>query len=224
MAWYPKAIKKPISIDANDPRIHPIGLITHVDAGNSPDLFNFWQSPGSDGLESHFHAAKKDNLFQYRDNEIEADANLKANSFIRTSDGKRYGFTSMETQGFGTGEWTDFQLQCIKDVYTWGHQTFDWPYRVCPGPFAGGLGYHTMWGAPSQWTPVSKSCPGNDRIAQFHDVLVPWLASKHKVMYTVKDGDTWRSIARDQEIGTFDLYNLNNDIKKPVPGTRIRIK
>jgi hypothetical protein len=43
--------------------------------------------------------------------------------------------------------------------------------RSCADP--AGLGYHTLHGAPSCWTPVSKSCPGAVRKTQWRDVLLP---------------------------------------------------
>jgi flagellar capping protein FliD len=33
--------------------------------------------------------------------------------------------------------------------------------------------HNTMWGAPSQWTPVSKTCPGVIRIRQFNQTVLP---------------------------------------------------
>jgi hypothetical protein len=157
----------------NDPLIKSVGLILHVDGGNASSLFKYFSGP-SGGIESTLFCKKaKGPGEQYRDTGREADANLKANSWV--AGGIRYGFTSLETQGYASGEWNDWQLSEIKRTIMWGHEHHSWQLRVCPGPYSGGIGYHTMWGAPSAWTPVAKSCPGKDRIAQFHDIIVPWL-------------------------------------------------
>jgi hypothetical protein len=173
MAWYPGAVKKEIRPGVNDPLIIPLGIILHTDAGNSSSLFNYFNGP-SGGIESHFHIPKSKPVEQYRDTGYEADANLKANSFY--IGGMRYGFISIETQGLAGDPWTDYQLAEIKKLILWArsvHQRIE--LRVCPGPFSAGIGYHTLFGSPSPWTPVAKSCPGPVRIKQFNNVIVPWL-------------------------------------------------
>lgn len=177
MALYPGARQRPITPGANDPAIIVVGAILHVDAANSKSLYGYFSGP-SGGIESHFHVPKELQVEQYRDTGREADANLKANSFIKN--GKRYGFISIETQGFGAGEWNAYQLAEIKALLLWLSKTHNFPLRRCPGPFEAGVGYHTMWGAPSEWTPIAKDCPGPDRVKQFGNVLVPWFAAASK--------------------------------------------
>jgi hypothetical protein len=172
MALYPGAVKKLIAPGSTDPPIIVVGVILHVDAGNSSSLYNYFNGP-SGGIESHFHIPKTKPVEQYRDTGREADANLKANSFIKN--GKRYGFISVETQGLEREEWNAYQIGEIKKLLLWAHETHGVPLRRCPAWDQGGVGYHTMWGAPSQWTPVAKSCPGPARIKQFNNIIVPWL-------------------------------------------------
>jgi hypothetical protein len=171
MALYPGARQRPISPGASDPRIIPIGVILHVDAGNQSSLYNYFNGP-SGGIESHFHVPKSGSPEQYRDTAREADANYRGNSFER--DGKTYGFISVETQGLASGEWNAHQLSEIKKLLLWCNKTHGIPLRRCPAWDQAGIGYHVMFGAPGPWTPVSKSCPGPDRIKQFTNVLVPW--------------------------------------------------
>lgn len=173
MAWYPLARKLVIRPGDNDPPIKVIGAILHVDAGNSSSLFDYF-STKSGGIESHFHIPKLGQIQQYRDTGYEADANYKANSFI-DHDGIRKGFVSIETQGFGAGEWNQHQLIGIKALLTWLSQIHGFPLERCKSSTSPGIGYHTMWGAPGPWTPVAKDCPGKDRVRQFEQVLVPWL-------------------------------------------------
>lgn len=170
------ALSRLIPAGSNDPDIIPIGVILHVDAGNAFSLHDYFDGP-SGGIESHGHIRSDGVLEFYRDTTKEADANLKANSFIG-KDGKRYGFISIETQGYGAGQWNDAQLATIKQFLTWAHETHDIPLIVCSGPFEPGIGFHTLF--PWIWTPVAKSCPGPDRIKQFYDVLGPWMVVARK--------------------------------------------
>lgn len=173
MAWYPLAKKRPIAPGPNDPPVQIIGAILHVDAGNSPDLYPYFSSAAAKGIESHFHVPKAGAVIQMRDTHYEADANLKGNSFT-AANGQRYGYASIETQGLEKGEWNSHQLANIKLVLKWLSETHSFPLRVAKSSTHPGVGYHIMFGAPGPWTPISKSCPGPDRIRQFYDVLVPW--------------------------------------------------
>lgn len=175
MAWYPLAKKRVIAPGPNDPPIQVIGAILHVDAGNSADLYEYFKND-SGGKESHFHVPKAGPVIQMRDTHYEADANLKGNAFV-ASNGQRYGYVSIETQGFEKGEWNAHQLAQIKLVLKWLSETHSFPLRVCKSATSPGVGYHIMFGAPGAWTPVSKSCPGPDRVRQFYDVLAPWFAA-----------------------------------------------
>jgi len=174
MALYPAARKRLIQAGSSDPPIIVIGAILHVDAGNADSLYRYFSS-ASRGIESHFHVPKTGPPEQYRDTAREADANLKANSFRRG--GRRYGYVSIETQGYGAGEWTAHQLTEIKALLLWLSRTHRFPLRRCPAHASSGVGYHIMFGSPGPWTPVAKACPGPDRIKQFRDVLVPWMAT-----------------------------------------------
>lgn len=166
------AIHKLIPPGSSDPRLDKVvGLILHVSAGTGDSLHDYFDGP-SGGIESHFYIRFDGTIEQYRDTDYEADANYHANSFAR--DGKLCGFISVETEGLGEGKWTDAQLQSIRRLILECSVYHDFPVQVCQGPFSSGIGYHTMWGAPSDWTPVSKSCPGPNRIVQYKEVLTPW--------------------------------------------------
>lgn len=175
MAWYPEAVKKNIKPGPNDPPIIAIGAILHVDSGNSNSLFNYFNGP-SDGIESHFFVKKDGVVEQYRDTAFEADANLKANQFMKN--GRRYGYISIETQGKDAGEWEPAQLASIKRLLRWLSETHNFPLVKCKTPTSPGVGYHTLFGAPGPWTPAAKTCPGRDRIRQFESILIPWMASE----------------------------------------------
>lgn len=172
MALYPRATKQLIPAGDNDPAIKPRIGILHVDGGNVYNLHDYFNGP-SGGIESHFHIPKERvngiDLFQYRDTDRQADANLDANDFA----------ISFETQGLADEEWTEHQLDEIKLAMLWARKQHGIPLRVVTSwnDPVGGWGYHTLWGAPSHWTPVVKSCPGPNRKLQFHKILVPWMTS-----------------------------------------------
>lgn len=172
MAIYPGARARLISPGSNDPQIIPIGVILHVDAGNSGSLYSYFANK-SGGIESHFHIRKDGGVEQYRDTTYEADANYKGNSFRKN--GRTYGFISVETQGLEMEEWNENQLREIKELLLWAHRIHGIPLRVCPAWDEAGIGYHIMFGSPGAWTNVSKSCPGPKRIKQFNSILVPWM-------------------------------------------------
>lgn len=173
MAIYSGARVRLIPAGSNDPRIIPIGVILHVDAGNSGSLYDYFANK-SGGIESHFFIRKDGGVEQYRDTTYEADANYHGNSF-QGSDGRTYGFISVETQGYAAGEWTPEQLDQIRKLLLWAHEVHGIPLRVCPAWNAAGIGWHVMWGAPGPWTNASgKVCPGPDRVKQFNSILVPW--------------------------------------------------
>lgn len=164
---YPAAVKKLIPPGANDPAITPRIAILHVDAGNAESLHDYFATR-SGGIESHFHVRKDGVVEQYRNIFWQADANLKANDFA----------VSIETQGFGAGEWNAVQLTSIKRLLLWLNREASIPLVRCTAWDGKGVGYHIMFGAPGPWTPVAKSCPGRDRIKQFESLLVPWMKSR----------------------------------------------
>lgn len=163
---YPAAVKKLIPPGANDPAITPRIAILHVDAGDSPSLYEYFRDR-SGGVESHFHVRKDGAVEQYRNIFWQADANLDANDFA----------VSIETQGRGAGEWNAAQLAAIKKLLLWLRDEAGIPLIRCTAWDGRGVGYHTMFGAPSHWTPVAKTCPGPDRVVQFSELLVPWMRS-----------------------------------------------
>ena len=168
--WIPGAIRKPIPAGDNDPQITPIGNIFHVAVSEAASLHDFFAGR-SGGIESHGYIRRDGTIEQYRDAHHEADANYLANSFVR--DGRRYGFLSWETQGMGPGEWTPQQLESIKRIIRWTHAEHGIPLRVAPGWDQPGQGYHILF---PEWSNVrGKTCPGPDRIKQFHTIIAPWL-------------------------------------------------
>ena len=160
----PFATNRNIPPGSNDPAITPRVAILHVDAGNAESLYDYFKNR-SGGIESHFHIKKTGEIEQYRSIYYQADANLDANDFA----------VSIETQGLGSGEWNDNQLASIRRLLLWLNDEAGIPLRKIQYWDGSGVGYHTLFGAPSHWTPVAKSCPGPERKVQFEQILVPWM-------------------------------------------------
>lgn len=174
--FYPRAIIKNIPPGANDPAIVPRLAILHVAVSKADSLYNYFNGP-SGGVESHFYVRFDGTVEQYRSIYLQADANLDANDFA----------VSIETAGMGDGEWTPAQLASIKRLLVWLHRAAGIPLRPCKAWNGDGVGYHVMFGAPSHWTPSVKTCPGPDRIKQFNNVLLPWMAARSATL----DVGTW---------------------------------
>lgn len=164
--FYPKALVLNIPPGSNDPPIKPRIAILHVDAGNAFSLYSYFKDR-SGGVESHFHVRKDGVVEQYRSIYFQADANLNANDYA----------VSIETQGLGHESWNEAQLKSIKALLLWLHKEAGIPLHKCTGPAGTGVGYHIQFGSPGPWTPVAKACPGPKRIAQYNNVLVPWMKS-----------------------------------------------
>lgn len=164
MALVPFADKRLIEPGVNDPRVELRIGILHVDANNVYNLHDYFEER-SGGIESHLHIPKDAHLFQYRDTGWEADANYLANPFA----------LSVETQGYGEGEWNSLQIEMIKRVMFWARKVHGIPLRKVTSwnDPRGGWGWHIQF---PEWHPNPKSCPGPLRIKQFNDILVPWMA------------------------------------------------
>jgi len=218
MAVCPFAVKKLIPPGSNDPRIKARAAIVHVADMLGPSLYEFFRDR-SGGIESHFYIRLDGTLEQYRDTDYQADANLDANDFA----------ISIETEGKAAGKWTDAQLVTLKRLFTWLHQVEDIPLRKIQHWDGAGIGYHTLFGAPSHWTPVAKSCPGPERKVQFDEVLVPWLNKQgstpaarpvHKAAKTPNITKALDAKSRDQRKAALQaiVRNANDEAAKNARG------
>ena len=150
----------------SQPRITPTTIIDHSIVGSAEGAFRMFRDTSA--LESHFIVDLDGEIWQLMDTSRQADANLRANDYA----------ISIETADRGspdTQPWTVEQLASLvwlHEALLDAHQTIPRRRsRSCADP--GGLGYHTLHGAPSCWTPVAKSCPGRVRKGQWADVLLP---------------------------------------------------
>ena len=135
------------------PRMTPTTIIDHSIVGSALGAWYYFRD--QTGIESHFivrgtpSGSQDGRIWQLMDTGRRADANLNANAFA----------ISIETEDNGDPDnfpWSRAQLESLRWLHgklRAVHPTI--PRRRCPGPGGGGLGYHSMWGAPSPWTPVA---------------------------------------------------------------------
>jgi hypothetical protein len=157
---YPEAEWLPVTGLENDPTIVPIGVILHVDGGNSSSLYAYFNG-SSGGIESNLFVNKRGDWEQYRDTTREADAQSAGNSWLEGT--VRKGYISLETQGLGIGKWTSLQFEEIAKFLAWCHTTHSIPLKLCTGPKSPGIGYHRQF---NSWNPDGHICPGDERVLQ----------------------------------------------------------
>lgn len=161
-------------------RITPVLIIDHSQVGSSLGTYFYFRD--QTGIESHFSVrgrrsgAQDGHIWQFMNTDRMAEANRQANRFPNGT-----GAISIETEDDGDPDhqpWTRRQLASLK----WLHDKLVRTHPTIPrrratsatGPGAKGLGYHTMFGAPSPWTPASKTCPGRPvRVGQWQRELLP---------------------------------------------------
>ena len=175
MAIFPGGKWDPLPENATQPKIRPTQIILHtaVDSPGPTRLRSYFAREDV-GLESHFWVTLDGIVIQMMNTEVRADANRKAN---RRPDGT--GAISIETEDEGDPigvPWTAAQLDSLEAIIRWAAHVHSIPLTVCSSPDAPGLGYHSLFGAPSAWTPsAGKTCPGATRIRQFYEILLPRL-------------------------------------------------
>lgn len=153
-------------------------VILHTIVGSAKETIASWKRTNK--FESTFVIALDGTIFQCMDSASRADANRNANGSA----------ISVETEDHGVGRnkewdpdrvwvpWTDAQLQAIVKLLQWCHTAHGIPLERCKSPTSPGVGYHSMWGTPSPWTPVQKSCPGPARVRQFDELIQAFLDGK----------------------------------------------
>ena len=174
MARYPSAVWRPLPENSHQGNITPTQVILHtaVDAPGPTSLYPFF-ARGDVSVESHFFVKFDGTVEQYMDTTVRADANRLANSRA----------ISIETEDDGSPAqwpWTAAQVEALVDLILWISVRHGIPLERCPRWDQPGIGYHSMWGAPSPWTPAAgKTCPGSVRIRQFNDIILPRLRGRN---------------------------------------------
>lgn len=204
MARYPGATWRPLTENQTQGEITPTQIILHS-AADSPGKTNLWGFfENSSPFESHFWVpwdASYGPVEQFLDTTVRGDANRSANARA----------ISVETEDEGDPDrkkWTPWQFEQIVELVAWACIEHNIPARRCPGPYSPGIGFHTMWGAPSPWTPVSKTCPGVIRKTQF-DAIIEAVQLRVAQLQggVMPDGKPHQKMYRDATTGAVMLVN-----------------
>jgi hypothetical protein len=185
--WLRGAQRRPIPQGANDPNINAVGDVFHIAVSELESLYGIFTD--GRGIESTGYIRRDGSVEQYRPYNVECDAQAAGNSWHEAS-GKRVGLCSWESQGMGEGEWTDDQVDTIKRIIRMRHTEWGVPLRVCPTAQSSGFGYHRLFAA---WNPNAHSCPGDGRVRQFNNVIVPWMEQG-------APGGDWFDMATEAEL------------------------
>lgn len=176
----PFAVWKPLPENNTADRIDPRIVILHTAVANVTTLYGYF-SRLDETLESTFFINNFGIIEQYMDTERQADANRYANDFA----------ISVENQDNAANPiapMTPAQLDANIRLFRWCSDVHPKIKRQrCDRWDGSGYGYHTMWGAPSMWTPVSKSCPSPARIKQFEEIMIPSLVAPAPAVTGKKD-------------------------------------
>lgn len=161
----PGSTWRPLSEDKRQPNHKKTLVIVHSAAGKG-SLFNFFENRSD--LESTFWVSLGGDREQYLDSLRRADANKSANGLAISIENEDHGDPDNEPM-------PDAQVQANIDIINWAieEEAHDIARCLATSPSGTGVGYHTMWGAPSSWTPVAKTCPGRRRIEQFYSDILP---------------------------------------------------
>lgn len=150
------------------PTITATTIIDHSIVGSAEGAYLHFRD--NTGVESHFIIDLDGEIWQLMDTGREADANLEANAYaisIETADNGDPDNFRWTTAQFESLVWLHNKLRQV-------HPTIDNKEGIgCTSPGRRGHSYHTRNGAPSCWTPVAKSCPGNIRKTQWRDENLP---------------------------------------------------
>lgn len=162
MAYYPGAKQLLLPENSTQVSINPTQFIVHSLAApwTAQRAYEYWRD--STNLESHFGLGYAGDLAQYISTEVRADANASANARA----------VSLETASNlqHSDPWTDAQVQKIIDLGYWLHKTHGIPARLPTTWNSPGMGYHRLY---SSWSVGGTSCPGDARVEQFTDVILP---------------------------------------------------
>lgn len=177
MPIYPEAVVKLLPQNATQVRITPRKIVHHtaVDGTSTKSLFDWFKSPSAKGAESHFYVRADGTVEQYMDTNVRADAQFAANVdaiSIETWDGRA-------TTNGPANPWTEAQVQALIRLDRWLCDTHKIPPVQCPSPTGAGIGWHSLF---RDWNTDSHACPGQPRIDQIVNRIIPALTSQEDIV------------------------------------------
>lgn len=173
---YPGAAWKPLGQQTEPSIATPRWLVFHTMVGFLRSTDAMFRREGYQGVESTWgvggpwdkmpDGTSLDGVaWQWQDithqADAQADGNAHANS-IETSDG-----------GDPDRPWSAKQLARLVDITVWWCRQTGHPCRLIRSLSDGGIAYHRQF---SVWNPDGHSCPGDVRLAQLIDYVIPTAA------------------------------------------------
>lgn len=165
MSWCPFAKKMELQPESDaQAAITPTQFIVHSLAApwTIERTYEYWRD--STNLESHFGLGYDGRLGQYIGTNTRADANASAN--VRAISLESAANTS------NSDPWTDAQVNTLVRVLDWAATEHGIPRRKCRNWTDPGFGYHRLY---PEWSTSGTSCPGNARVEQFNEIVLPRL-------------------------------------------------
>jgi hypothetical protein len=159
----------------------------HTMAGRFAFTDEWFHENGFGGTESHFGVAGSGRLKQWQDLDFQADANKDGNHRIISIETADKGESFPDWSGSNVPPWTDAQLDVLVGLVGWLCDRYDIPRQLVPDSRRErrGIAYHRFgippWKDPAGelWTKLpqgqGKACPGDNRIAQVVEVIIPRL-------------------------------------------------
>jgi len=183
MAWFPGAIRKPITAKSRSRMRWYRRVNLHVAVSEAPSLFGYFNQKGI--ADSHMYVRKDGTIEQMVDTAYQAYADLQGNDAT----------ISIETQGglhnTQTEKWTPAQIESLARIYAWAVKTHGIPLKIArdsiptgtsshglswhrlgiDGNFPGGILHGRKPGGMHYSRSRGKVCPGNAKIRQVDDVF-----------------------------------------------------
>jgi hypothetical protein len=193
---YPFAVFDPLGTQTERKMKRHDIVCLHTMAASFDGVDRGFHENGYGGLESHFGVAGDGRLKQWQDLDFEADANFDGNHRCISIETADRGETFPKWTGSDVPAWTDEQIDVIVPLVRWLCETFDIPKVLVADskPGVRGIAYHRL-GVPHStgkadapggpwhgegcelWTHPKKGrgkvCPGDRRIAQIKEIVVP---------------------------------------------------
>lgn len=162
--FYPGAVQRIISRNHGGRRALTEAVVLHVDAGGANTLFGWFSNPAS-SASSHFYVKYDGTIEQYLDADLIAWTQRAGNTRC----------IGIETQGVGSGSWTEAQLASLTALVGWLCDRYSLPKASMGNSRKGsrGIGIHRFGIDPWRvnggevWGGRGKACPGDARVGQF---------------------------------------------------------
>jgi hypothetical protein len=169
------------------------GVVLHTMVGTLAGTDSMFHQDGYVGTESHFGVGADGTVYQWVDTERGADANLEGSFRLLSIETADMGGPFPSWSGSNVPAWTDAQLDAIAKIIAWAAKVHGFPVQRMPDskPGSKGVGWHRMGidgnfsqpdgqllggrvdGGQHWSTTTGKPCPGDRRIHQVVDEIIP---------------------------------------------------